>query len=107
VPSNRKNLLWFDAKWPVLLSGVSAFVVTLVYDWRFGLAAGVLLVVLGLVWELVAMWFGTDFRGKPSPVTVVSQRYEENLRRRLLAETRARESAAKLRSGPQQISDRP
>lgn len=107
MPSTPKKLLWFDAKWPILLSGVAALAVVLVYDWRLGLAAGVLLVVLGLVWELVAMWFGVDFRRTPSPVKVVSQRYQENVQRRLIAEARAREMAAKLRSGPQQISDRP
>lgn len=107
MSSQSQKLLWFDAKWPILLSGIAALAVVMVYDWRFGIAAGVLLVVLGLVWELVAMWFGVDFRRKPSPVKGVSQRYQENVQRRLIAEARAREMAAKLHSGPQQISERP
>lgn len=107
MTSTTKNPLRFDAKWPILLSSIAAFAVILLYDVWFGLAAGVLLVVLGLVWELVAMWFGVGFRSKPSPVKCVSQRYEEHVQRRLLAEARAREGAAKLRSGPQKIADRP
>lgn len=99
MPSNSKTALWADAKWPIMLSGVAALAVVLLYDLRFGLAVGVLLVVLGLVWELVAMWFGFDFRRKPSPVKCVSQRYEEHLQRRLLAERRAVHGPSKPRSG--------
>lgn len=106
MPSTPNKLLWFDAKWPIRLAGIAAFAVILLYNWRLGLAAGVLLLALGVVWELVAMWFGVGFRRTPSPVKVVSQRYQENVQRRLIADARAREMSAKLRSGPQQISDR-
>lgn len=96
---------WADARWPILFSGIAAFVILLAYDVRFGVAAGILLLVLGLAWQLAAMWFGFGFRSKSSPVSCVAERYEEQLKRRLVAEARARDSSASVRSRPQKTAD--
>ncbi len=90
---------WLDAKWLVIISAFAAFVVVVSYDGKLGLAAGVLLLSMALVWIGAALWFNGGRASQHSPVRVLSHRYEQQQRRRLKAERRVR--AAGLGSGPQ------
>jgi hypothetical protein len=109
MPSSSPNTWWLDAKWLVIIAAIAAFAVVLGYDQRLGIATGVVLVAVGFGWQLVAMWFAAGSRDLNSPVRVVSQRYEQQQRLRMLAEQRARELAVAARpatlSGSQQAAD--
>jgi len=106
MPSSPQDTGWFDAKWLAIISALAAFAVVLAYDLRLGIATGIFLLVTGFVWQIVALWFGAGFGREPSSVRVVSQRYEQQQRLRLMAEQRARDDAGGTgRSGPQQIAD--
>ena len=105
MPSSAQDTWWLDAKWLVIIAAIAAFAVVLGYDQRLGIATGVCLVAVGFGWQLVALWFAAGSGKHTSPVRVVSQRYEQQQRLRLLAEQRARELAAAGRSGPQQTAD--
>lgn len=105
MPSSPQNTWWLDAKWLVIIAAAAAFGVIVGYDQRLGIAAGVVLVTTGFVWQLVAMWFGAGSREQASPVRAVSQRYEQQQRLRQLAEQRVRESVSVPVSGPQQTAD--
>ena len=104
MPSSPMDTSLLDAKWLVIISAVAALAVVLGYDLRLGIAAGVMMLVTGFVWLLVALWFGGADR-KASPVRVLSQRFEEQQRLRLMAEQRARELAARSALGAQQAAD--
>ena len=97
------NAAWFDAQRLVIASALVAFVVILDYDHRLGIAAGILLAVTALVWIGIAMAFGAGGSPEASQARVLTERFERQLRRRLEAEQRARNSA----SGAQQTADRP
>lgn len=101
-----KSSSWLDAKWLVVISAVAAFVVVLTFDHRLGIAAGVLLASTALVWIAAARWFGGGVRSAKSPAMVLSERYEQQVRRRLLAEQRARDNTLRQVSGSQQAADR-
>lgn len=105
MPSSPRNTWWLDAQWLVIIAALAAFAVVLGYDLRLGIAAGVLLAATAFGWLLIALWFVAGSRENPSPVRVLSQRFEQQQRLRALAEQRARDMAAKARSGPQQAAD--
>jgi hypothetical protein len=100
-----EGAFWLDAKWLVIISAVAAFVVVLDYDHRLGIAAGVLLASTALVWIALALWFSAGIEPQSSPARVLADRFEQQARRRLLAEQRARENAARQVSGAKQASD--
>ena len=104
MPSSPMDTSLLDPKWLVIISAAAALAVVLGYDLRLGIAAGVLMLLTGFVWLLVALWFGGADR-KASPVRVLSQRFEEQQRLRLMAEQRARELAARSALGAQQAAD--
>ncbi|MFN4038853.1 MAG: hypothetical protein ACK4IB_05915 [Erythrobacter sp.] len=96
MPSSPKDTWWLDAKWLVTGCALAAVAVVLGYDFRLGIAVGVFLIATGFAWQLVALWFAGGFRGQPSPVRIVSERYQQQLRQRLLAEQRSQENTAKV-----------
>ncbi len=98
---------WLRPKWLVAASAVAAFVIVLSYDGRLALAAGSLLAVVGVIWIALEAWQAADAgAARRSPARVVTARFEEHVLRRLQAERRARELAAKPLSGAQQVADR-
>lgn len=91
----------FSPKWLVAGVALAVFGILMSYDWRLGLAAGVLLGAVLALWVYVAVRYGTP-AGAPSGRTA------------LVAQMRAREShrrnaAARRRegSGPQERADPP
>lgn len=105
MPSSLRNTWRLDAQSLVIIAALAAFALVLGYDLRLGIAAGVMLVATGFFWMLIALWFVAGSRRNPSPVRVLSQRFEQQQRLRLMAEQRARELAAKPLSGAQQTAD--
>jgi hypothetical protein len=100
-----ENATWLDAKWLVVVSALAAFAVVLTYDGRLGIAAGVLLAFTALSWIALALWFGAGREPQGLPGRVLAERYERQVRRRIAAEQRARETARPV-SGAQQAPDR-
>jgi hypothetical protein len=93
TPDDDRN--WIKPKWLVIVVAVAAFGLILSYDVRLGLAAGVLLGVIGGVWLYLALRYGS-LSGAPSG------------RRALVAQFRQQSSnrrRAAARSGPQQSPD--
>lgn len=86
---------WLNPKWLVIGVALAAFGLILSYDVRLGLAAGVLLGVIGALWLYLALRYGS-LSGAPSG------------RRALVAQFRQQTSnrrRAAARSGPQQRPD--
>lgn len=98
MPSPSRNTWWRDAKWLVMASAIAAFAVVLGYDVRLGIATGVFLIVTGFAWQLVALWFAAGAPEQSSPVRRLTERYQQQVRQRLLAEQRVRESNAKAKA---------
>lgn len=107
MPSPSRNTWWLDAKWLVMASAIAAFAVVLGYDVRLGIATGVLLMATGFAWLLLALWFAAGARAQASPVRSLTERYQQQLRQRMLAEQRARESKAKALVKPGRAAKQP
>jgi len=83
---------WINPKWVVTGVALAAFGLILSYDLRLGLAAGVVLGVIGALWLYVALRFGS-LSGAPSGRLALAAQFRQQMRNR-------RRAAA--RSGPQQ-----
>jgi hypothetical protein len=101
------NAAWLDPKWLVIASALAAFVVIIDYDHRLGIAAGILFAFTALIWIGIAMAFGAGGSPEGSQTRVLADRFERQVRRRIEAEQRIRELAARQPSGAQKAPDRP
>ena len=102
--SNDNDGAWLDPKWIVGACALAAFGLILNYDLRLGIAAGIVLGVIGALWLFIALRYGSLSGGPASGRNglVVSVRAQISNRR--LAAARAAQQPA---SGAQQRPEPP
>jgi hypothetical protein len=102
--SNDNDGAWLDPKWIVSACALAAFGLILNYDLRLGIAAGIVLGVIGAVWLFVALRYGSLSGSSSSGRNVLVAGVRVQTSNRRIAALRAAERAT---SGAQQRPEPP
>lgn len=102
--SNNNDGAWLDPKWIVSACALAAFALILNYDLRLGIAAGIVLGVIGALWLFIALRYGSLSGGSASGRTGLVTAVRAQISNRRLAAARAAQPPA---SGAQQRPEPP
>jgi hypothetical protein len=102
--SNDSDGAWLDPKWIVSACALTAFGLILNYDLRLGIAAGIVLGVIGAFWLFIALRYGSLSGGPASGRSGLVAGVRAQINNRRLATLREAEQAA---SGAQQRPEPP
>jgi hypothetical protein len=102
--SNDNDGAWLDPKWIVSACALAAFGLIMNYDLRLGIAAGIVLGVIGAVWLYIALRYGSLSGGPASGRSKLVTRVRAQISNRRLATARAAQPPA---SGAQQRPEPP
>ena len=101
---NDNDGAWLDPKWIVSACALAAFGLILNYDLRLGIAAGIVLAVIGAFWLFIALRFGSLSGGPASGRNGLVVGVRAQISNRRLASLRADQQIA---SGAQQRPEPP
>lgn len=100
MPATPDEGSWFNPKWLVVAVAFAAFGLIFSYDMRLGIAAGVLLGVIGAFWLYLALRYGSLSSEPASGRRAMVARLRSQSSNRRLAAARIAKT-----SGPQQRPD--
>ena len=92
--SSDNDGAWLDPKWIVSACALAAFGLILNYDLRLGIAAGIVLGMIGAVWLYIALRYGSLSGGPASGRNGLVVGVRAQITNRRLATTRAAQSSA-------------